>query len=107
MSGEENSEGACLDKVAIGELVHRYCDSLCQRDLDGWVTTFADDGVWDIGRGEVIGRSALSDAFRTIMSLFAHVIPLAHNGEVHVSGNTAHGRWYHTEYGLTTKGRRR
>jgi hypothetical protein len=40
------------------------------------------------------------------MELFAHVLPLAHNGAVNVIGDTAQGRWYLTEYGLTTKGRR-
>jgi hypothetical protein len=87
-------------------LAHRYSDALCQRDHDAWVATFATDGVWDSGRGEVVGRDALSAAFLRIMELFAHVLPLAHNGVVNVIGDTAHGRWYHTEYGLTTKGRR-
>jgi ketosteroid isomerase-like protein len=93
------------DQIEIQELVHRYCDALCQRDRDAWVATFAEDGMWTSGRGEVVGRDALSDAFLRVMELFQHVLQLTHNGEVKVDGDTAHGRWYITEYGLTAKGR--
>jgi hypothetical protein len=73
--GEMNSMPS--DRIEIQELVHRYCDALCRRDCDAWVATWAEDGLWNSGRGEV-----------------------------EVDGDTAHGRWYITEYGLTAKGRR-
>jgi ketosteroid isomerase-like protein len=95
-----------LDRLEVAELVHRYCDALCRRDHDAWVHTFAETGVWNSGRGEVVGHDALSAAFLKIMALFEHVLQLTHNGEVEVSGDTARGRWYITEYGLTSKGRR-
>jgi ketosteroid isomerase-like protein len=94
------------DQAEIQALVHRYCDALCQRDRNAWVATFAENGVWNSGRGEVVGRAALRDAIDRVMTLFEHVLQLTHNGEVHVDGDTAHGRWYVTEYGLTAKGRR-
>jgi ketosteroid isomerase-like protein len=84
------------DQIEIQELVHRYCDALCQRDRDAWVATFAEDGMWNSGRGEVVGRDALSDAFLLVMELFEHVLQLTHNGEVKMDGDTAHGRWYVT-----------
>ncbi|MBT3330149.1 MAG: nuclear transport factor 2 family protein [Rhodospirillaceae bacterium] len=106
MSEFGNSGHGTSDRIAIQELVHRYCDALCHRNHSALVDTFAADGVWDIGQGEVVGRDALSDKFRKVFELFEHVIQLTHNGEVKLDGNTAQGRWYITEYGLTTKGRR-
>lgn len=94
------------DQTQIRSLVHRYCDALCKRNREAWIATFAEDGVWNTGRGEVAGHVALSDAFARIMELFQHVLQLTHNGEVNVDGDAAHGRWYITEYGLTAKQRR-
>jgi len=96
----------CVDRFEISDLVHRYCDALCERDIDAWVGTWARDGVWNVGRGPVAGHGELSLAFRRIMALFDHVIQLTHNGEVAVAGDGAKGRWYVTEYGLTAKGRK-
>jgi ketosteroid isomerase-like protein len=94
------------DRFEIEELVHRYCHALCERNLENLVATFADDGIWDVGRGEVTGRIELLSAFEKVFALFDHVIQLTHNGEVSLKGDCATGRWYMTEYGLTAKGRR-
>ena len=106
MSDIENCGDAIADRIEIQDLVHRYCDALCQRDHKALVDTFAADGVWDIGQGEVVGRNALSEKFHKVFELFDHVLQLTHNGAVELNGDTAHGRWYVTEYGLTAKGRR-
>ena len=98
--------GAVADRLAIEALVHRYCDALADRNCQNWVNTFAVDGVWDIGREPVSGRTALAESFETVMTLFSSVLQLTHNGEVSISGNSAAGRWYFTEYGLTAKGQR-
>ena len=106
MADFEDGGGATSDRIAIQELAHRYRDASCQRNLGALVGTFTADGVWNIGRGEVVGRDALSDNFRKVFELFDHVIQLTHNGVVKLDGDTALGRWYVTEYGLTAKGRR-
>jgi ketosteroid isomerase-like protein len=106
MSDFNGCEGRISDRIAIQELVHRYCDALCQRDLGALVDTFTNDGIWDVGQGPAVGREALSEKFSKVFELFDHVIQLTHNGEVKLSGDLAKGRWYATEYGLTAKGRR-
>ena len=106
MEDFDHGGGTVSDRIAIQELVHRYCDALCQRNHGALVDTFTSDGIWDIGQGEVVGRDALSEKFRKVFELFEHVVQLTHNGEVKLDTDTAQGRWYVTEYGLTTKGRR-
>lgn len=49
----------CADRLEIAELVHRYCDALCERDKAAWVGTWAPDGEWNIGRGPVVGHVEL------------------------------------------------
>ncbi len=106
MPNFEANVSTIMDRTEIAELVHRYCDALCQRNHDAWVETFANDGIWNGGRGEMAGRPALSATFKKVMELFDHVLQLTHNGAVKVDGDAARGRWYVTEYGLTAKGRR-
>ena len=76
MPGFGDGADATSDRIAIGELVHRYCDALCVRDHKAIVDTFAADGVWDIGQAEVTGRDALSDKFHLVFKLFDHVLQL-------------------------------
>lgn len=45
-------------------------------------------------------------SFEKVMELFSSVLQLTNNGEVNISGDSATGRWYFTEYGLTAKGKR-
>ena len=106
MSEFEDNGGTIADRIAIQDLVHRYCDALCQRDLGALVGTFTSDGIWNVGQGPVVGRDALSDKFRKVFEMFDHVIQLTHNGDVKLNGVTAGGRWYITEYGRTAESRR-
>lgn len=106
MSVSRGNGGTTSDRIAIQELVHRYCDALCQRDLGALVDTFTIEGIWDVGQGPVVGRKALSEKFRKVFELFDHVIQLTHNSEITIEGELAKGRWFVTEYGLTAKGRR-
>lgn len=96
---------ALLDLEAVRALVHRYCDAVCHHDTAAWADTWAPDGVWDIGRGEVRGRDAIIAAFETAMGLFDGVLQLAHNGTASFDGDTGRGRWYFTEHARARSGR--
>src|SRR5215510_13114780 len=60
------------DAEALHDLVHRYSDAVCRRDVEAWATTWDVDGVWDIGRGPSTGRVAITAAFEKAISLGAH-----------------------------------
>ncbi len=97
---------AVFDDVVIGRLVHQYCDAVCSGDVDGWVSTWCDDGVWNIGRGPVQGRDAIRTAYERAIGLFASVNQISLNGSAdldHEEG-TGTGRWYMAEYGRTNSG---
>lgn len=93
------------DHEAIRSLVHRYCDAVSTGNEQAWIETWADDAIWDIGRGECVGRDAILAAYRAAIARFEHVVQLSHNGSVAIEGPAAHGRWYISEFGRSVKGK--
>ncbi len=96
-----------LDDVIIRRLVHRYCDAVCQDDSAAWAETWDPDGVWEIGRGPVVGREAIRTAYETAMGLFESVNQLIFNGSADLDhdAGTGSGRWYMTEFARSSSGR--
>ena len=93
------------DRRAIDDLAHVYADAVCRDDRDAWIETWTDDGVWNIGRGEIVGRDAVSEAFAAAMNLFESVVHLAGSGTAVVEGDRATGRRYMHELARTSTGR--
>ena len=68
------------DHHEIKNLVHHYCDRVCHNDQESWLELWADDGVWNIGRGPVRGKTEIRAAMASSMNLFESVIQVALNG---------------------------
>ncbi len=94
-----------LDRRAIDDLTYAYADAVCRNDHEDWIETWSDDGVWNIGRGDVVGRAAIADAFAAAMELFDSVIQTAGNGTATIDGDTATGRRYMQEVARTVSGK--
>ena len=90
---------------AIDELTHRYADAVCRRDTDTWAATWAEGAVWNIGRGEIVGRDAIREAYETAMGLFAHVAQTALNGSAVLGERDGEGRRYMMEHCQSRGGR--
>jgi len=93
------------DRRAIDDLTHAYADAVCRNDDAAWIETWTDDGVWNIGRGEIVGRDAVADAFAAAMKLFESVVQLAGSGTVVFDGDRGTGRRYMQELARTSTGR--
>ena len=89
----------------IRELVHSYCDYVCNNDQNSWLQLWTEDAVWDIGRGPVQGHSALRQAIQTSMELFEAVNQMTFNGTATTSGETGAGRWYICEFAKAKSGK--
>jgi len=85
----------------INNLVHSYCDRVCNNDQEAWLDLWTEDGVWNIGRGPVQGRDEIRVAMATAMDLFESVIQLALNGTATTADDSGEGRWYFTEFART------
>ncbi|HAX05366.1 MAG TPA: hypothetical protein DCX77_06775 [Acidimicrobiaceae bacterium] len=90
---------------AIRELIHSYCDRVCNNDQTGWLELWTKDAVWDIGRGPVEGRDALQKAMSNSMELFEAVNQMTFNGTATTTGDTGEGRWYICEFAKAKSGK--
>ncbi|MDH4277967.1 MAG: nuclear transport factor 2 family protein [Acidimicrobiia bacterium] len=61
------------DRIAIGDLLARYCDRLDAYDIDGVAACFTDDARADYGPGrggEIVSRQAIGDRIRDGQAAF-------------------------------------
>jgi hypothetical protein len=102
------------DRSAIEDLQARYLFALDFKDPDLYVTTFTEDGVLDVGSGEIRGRKAIRDVIAKMPSpqpgpdglraaVGRHNIS---NIVLKVTGNKAAGRSYWFHYGNDNPQRR-
>jgi len=92
------------DRAAIEDLQARYLFAMDFHDPDLYVTTFTEDGILDVGSGEIKGRQAIKDVIARMPQPKAtegmrpavgrHNIS---NIVIKVEGNKATGRayWFH------------
>jgi hypothetical protein len=95
------------DRAAIEDLQARYLFAMDFHDPDLYVTTFTEDGILDVGSGEIRGRKAIKDVVARMPNPQA---PAADSGlwqavgrhnisniVIKVDGNKATGRayWFH------------
>jgi hypothetical protein len=93
------------DRAAIEDLQARYLFAMDFRDPDLYVTTFTEDGILDIGNGEIKGRQAIKDVVSRMPAPAAgagglRAAAARHNISnivIKVDGNKASSRslWFH------------
>src|SRR4051812_1498101 len=92
------------DRAAIEDLQARYLFAMDFHDPDLYVTTFTEDGILDVGSGEIKGRQAIKDVIARMPqpAATAEMRPAVgrHNISnivIKVDGNRAAGRayWFH------------
>jgi uncharacterized protein (TIGR02246 family) len=83
------------DRMEIQHLAQTYADGVMQRDPELWGSTWAEDGAWDLGRGEpVSGREAVVEFWSSIMKGYPLVLHWVQPGLIQVNGDTATARFY-------------
>jgi ketosteroid isomerase-like protein len=68
------------DKIFIEELIAKYNLALDNSNIDEWINTWLDDGIWTTTFGEAKGKTELKNMANQITNEFA-------NGKRHVSTN--------------------
>ncbi|NNE72668.1 MAG: nuclear transport factor 2 family protein [Acidimicrobiales bacterium] len=84
-----------MSRDDIEKLVHDYSDAVVYRNVDQWLATWADDAIWDLGKGRrVEGRDAIGEMWLGAMDRFEAVIQTIANGSATLDGDHGTGRWY-------------
>lgn len=82
------------DRDAIRDLARRYAHCVWQKDVEGAIELFTDDGEMDTGERDVIrGKDALLATYRSMVG-DAQFQPFVHNHVVEVLGDNATGTCY-------------
>ena len=88
-----------MSRDAIADLVHEYADAVVHRDAERWANTWAEDAVWELGRGRrVEGRDAILELWNNAMDGFHAVVQQVLNGTASFDGDTGTGRWHIHEH---------
>ncbi len=81
----------------IDDLVHRYSDAVVHRNAEQWISTWADDATWDLGKGRMVeGADAILALWLKAIGGFHAVVQTMLNGAVTLDeeAGTGSGRWY-------------
>jgi len=92
------------EEIAIRDLVARYADGVNRIDQNVWGATWAEDGQWSSMDMEVHGRDNIVQFWLGAMEGFKFAIHMNNSGTLNISGDTASGRWYLTEYTCDLEG---
>jgi hypothetical protein len=89
------------ERAQIENLQARYLFALDFKDHDLYVTTFTENGILDVGSGEIVGRAAIKAAVANMPGGRHHITNLV----LRINGDraTARAGWMHT--GTNAEGR--
>lgn len=97
-----------VEELALRDLVHRYADAVCRRDVAAVADCFTADGVWTVsGYGEPCGRDAIAAFLDGLLESWEVIVHALLSGRVHLhptDQERATGRWYISEFGRRTDG---
>ena len=68
------------DRITIQELIAQYNIAIDNKNIDEWINTWTDDGVWTTTFGEAKGKTELNNMINQITNEFA-------SGKRHLSTN--------------------
>lgn len=90
-----------MSRNTIDDLVHAYADAVVRRDPDQWISTWADDAVWELGKGRrVEGAAAILSLWNSAMDGFKAVVQNVVNrtADLDEAAGTGSGRCYIMEH---------
>ncbi|MGC6476372.1 MAG: nuclear transport factor 2 family protein [Parvibaculales bacterium] len=95
------------DRLAIEDLLNRYCEGVNQRDADIWGSTWADDATWELPHLDMEGlkgKETIVASWLEAMKLFPFVNMMAQIGSLTIQGDKATMRSYTDEVAVTQDG---
>jgi hypothetical protein len=90
-----------MSRETIDDLLHAYADAVVRRDPDQWISTWAADAVWELGKGRrVEGADAILSLWNSAMDGFKAVVQNVVNRTADLDdvAGTGSGRCYIIEH---------
>ena len=96
VSAQQNS-GAVADRLAIRELIESYNAAVIEKDPAKWIANWAEDGVWNLGGGDIEGKDRILESWLTIMAPYEHASVFAQPVFIQTSGEEGTALWHTNE----------
>jgi hypothetical protein len=94
------------DEIGLRNLMARYADAVNRYDADAWISTWAQDGEWNLLGNPVTGRDNILAQWKMLMASFEFALLLPSSCLFEVTGTNASGHWYLHEYNRDLQGNR-
>jgi uncharacterized protein (TIGR02246 family) len=92
------------DELALRNLMSRYVDAVNRYDAEQWISTWAEDGVWNLLGTPVQGRDAILGLWQQMMATFEYALLFPSSCLFNIDGDSASGHWYIHEYSRDLEG---
>lgn len=96
VSVQQNS-GAVADRLAIRELIESYNAAVIEKDAAKWIANWVEDGVWNLGGGNIEGKDRILESWLTIMAPYEHASVFAQPIFIQVEENEGNAHWHTNE----------
>jgi len=100
-----NTLQTIADRFEVEALRGEFTDAGMMHDYDRFASLFTEDGVWRIpGVEEFFSRKEIRAGIERLQSNWEYFVQTAHQGSIHLQGDTATGRAYINEFGRLRDG---
>ena len=96
VSVQQNS-GAVADRLAIRELIESYNAAVIEKDAAKWIANWVEDGVWNLGGGNIEGKDRILESWLTIMAPYEHASVFAQPIFIQVEEDEGNAHWHTNE----------
>lgn len=96
VSVQQNS-GAVADRLAIRELIESYNAAVIEKDAAKWIANWVEDGVWNLGGGNIEGKDRILESWLTIMAPYEHASVFAQPIFIQVGEEDGTAHWHTNE----------
>ena len=96
VSAQENT-GAVADRLAIRELIESYNAAVIEKDAAKWIANWVEDGVWNLGGGNIEGKDRILESWLTIMAPYEHASVFAQPIFIQVEEGDGTAHWHTNE----------
>jgi len=93
----QGNAGTVADRLAIRELVESYMAAVIEQDADKWIANWAEDGVWNLGGGDISGKDRILESWLTIMAPYEHTAMFGQPIFIRVEGDKGVAHWHTNE----------
>jgi len=93
----QQNTGPVADRLAIRELIESYNAAVIEKDAAKWIANWVDDGIWNLGGGNIEGKQRILESWLTIMAPYEYASVFAQPIFIQVADDKGMAQWHTNE----------